>query len=196
MGNYFKSGASTSPSSASWNVFLGVVGIWWISVLLVAVDGVPPRFRDYLHHAKITHLFTRRVDSWAWFEIQGRFSGGEGRWVNLRLADYSRMENYGYLTRLDRILDEAGSRERGPGIRRELSRFIASAHANRFPGRPGLREVRFLRVSAPVGSPLLANPSGHWTRPPLETVPASWVREIAIVTDREWSGSDGGTSER
>jgi len=175
---------------------LSVALCWAFFVVISANEVENPMPRLLQHHSKITHLFTRRVDSWSWFEIQGRFSGGEGRWVNLRLADYSRMENYGYLTRLDRILDEAGSRERGPGIRRELSRFIALAHANRFPGSPGLREVRFLRVSAPVGSPLLANPSGHWTRPPLETVPASWVREIAIVTDREWSGSDGRTSER
>lgn len=176
---------------------IGILMLTWASGVLLSAVGITSWLPDGIqHHAKITHLFTRRVDAWAWFEIQGRFSGGEGRWVNLRLADYSRMENYGYLTRLDRILDEAGSRERGPGIRRELSRFIASAHANRFPGSPGLREVRFLRVSAPVGSPLLANPSGRWTRPPLETVPASWVREIAIVTDREWSGSDGRKSER
>lgn len=165
-----------------------VVLLWILSVLLTALGrdrDLPTLLR---HPSGVARLFTRRVQAWAWFEIQGRFTGGEGRWVPLRVADYSGVENYGYLTRLDRVLDEAGSRERGPRLRRDLAGWIASAHARRFPESPALREVRFLRVMAPVGSELLARPAGRWIRPPLETVPADWVREIAIVTDRQWIG--------
>ncbi len=151
--------------------------------------------RSFVLHAQITHLFTRRVDAWAWFEVQARFSGGEGRWIALRLSDYSGVQNYGYLTRLDRILDEAGSPERGPAVRRDLARWLASTHGKRFPESPALREVRFLRVAAPVGSELLSKPRGHWVRPVLESVPMEWVREIGVVTDREW-GPTFSTSAR
>ncbi|MEX2580700.1 MAG: hypothetical protein WD342_16705 [Verrucomicrobiales bacterium] len=179
----------TRIRSFAWRrwLFLSLVAAWIVSVFLAAFDLrhiLPPGFR---HYGNVTHLFTRRVDSWSWFELQGRFTGGEGRWVGLRLSDYSRMENYGYLTRLDRILGDAGRPVRGRPIRRDLARHLAGAHARRFPESPALREVRFLRVSAPVGSGLLSNPPGRWVRPPLETVPRSWVREIAVVSDREWS---------
>jgi hypothetical protein len=179
-----------APDRASrWHhrLFLSLVSLWILSVLVSAVDQsrvLPPGLR---HYADVTHLFTRRVESWSWFELQGRFTGGEGRWVGLRLSDYSKMENYGYLTRLDRILDEAGRPGTGRTIRRDLARHLAAAHARRFPESPALRELRFLRVSAPVGSRLLSDPVGRWDRPPLETLPRTWVREIAVVTEREWS---------
>jgi hypothetical protein len=160
----------------------------WISLVAMSAAGLGRHFPSLLRHpANVTHLFTRRVDAWAWCEVQGRFTGGGGRWVPLRLADYSHVENYGYLTRLDRMLDEAGSRQRGPGIRLEMARWLASAHARRFPESPALREVRYLRVAAPVGSDLLARPPGRWVRPPLESLPAAWVREIGVVTDRQWT---------
>jgi hypothetical protein len=164
-----------------------VILTWVLPVL--NNSGVLPREYQLVNVrlAKITHLFTRRLDDWSWFEIQARLTGGGGQWVTLRLSDYSGMQNYGYLTRLDRILDEAGSRERGPRVRRDLARWLASAHARRFPESPTIRELRFLRVSAPVGAELLAQPSGHWVRPALEAVPVEWVREIAIVTDQEWN---------
>ncbi len=168
-------------------LFLSLSAAWIASVLLSAFDAkrfLPPGFR---HYADVTHLFTRRVEAWSWFELQGRFTGGAGRWVGLRLSDYSNMENFGYLTRLDRILDDAGRPATGPRIRRDLARHLAAAHARRFPESPALRELRYLRVSAPTGSRLLCDPPGRWVRPPLETVPRTWVREIAVISDREWT---------
>lgn len=183
---------SRFPKSVfSWT-FFSLATAWGTSVLLSALDlqrFLPPGFR---HYANVTHLFSYRVERWSWFELQGRFTGGGGRWVGLRLSDYSTMENYGYLTRIDRILDEAGRPGVGEATRRELARFLASAHSRRFPESPALRELRFLRVSAPVGSGLLSRPPGRWVRPPLETLPRDWVREIAIVTDREWSQTASG----
>lgn len=167
---------------------LAILLLCWIVTVGISIfrtGGFHPSF--VTHYGNITHLFTHRVNAWAWFEVQARFSGGGGRWVTLRMSDYSGMENYGYLTRLDRILDEVGSPERGPAVRRDLSRWLASSHARRFPESPELREVRFLRVAAPVGSDLLSRPPGRWVRPTLESVPIEWVREIAIVTDRDWS---------
>ncbi|MBL9152534.1 MAG: hypothetical protein JNK37_08620 [Verrucomicrobiales bacterium] len=139
------------------------------------------------HYSDLARLFPRRVDSWSFFQIQARFTGGGGRREDVQLADYSQMENYGYLTRLDRILDEAGTPDRGPLARRELAAYLAARHATLFPTAPAMREVRYLRLSVPVGHPISAHPAGRWVSPAAQSVPPEWVRQIQIVTDREWT---------
>ncbi|MCP5539150.1 MAG: hypothetical protein H7A53_02740 [Akkermansiaceae bacterium] len=166
-----------------------VAGFWVLPVLIFSVGSKPPYWsvRFFSRQVSVVNLFTHRVSAWSYFQIQGRYTGGQGKWVDLRLSDFSRMENFGYLTRLDRMLDEAGDRRRGPVVRRELAAFLARETAARFPSGPALREVRYLRVSAPTGEPRIAFPAGPWANAPVENVPETWVRQIGVVTDRDWA---------
>lgn len=173
--------------------FLGLfVLAWWLPIVFPNGIGhvFPPHIRQY---SDLARLFPRRVESWSYFHIQARFTGGGGKWEDIRLADYSHMENFGYLTRLDRILDEAGTPDRGPRARRELATYLSARHAILFPNSPAMREVRYLRISLPVGYPGTALPAGRWVSPDPGSVPAEWVREIQIVTDREWNAREAGS---
>ncbi len=161
--------------------------IWVASVLLTAFELRKFIPKWIFHHAHVVHLFHKRVNAWFRIELQGRFAGGERRWVDLNLNNYSGMDTYGYLTRLDRILNETAFAPRGRGVRRAMSRYIALAHARRFPESPALREIRFVRVSIPVGGKGSANPVSRWARPALENVPPAWVQEVEVVTYPEWS---------
>lgn len=97
------------------------------------------------------------------------------------------MHNYGYLTRLDRVLDEAGTPAHGSRARLDLAGYLAASHARLFPSSPAVREIRFLRVSMPVGYKGCAHPHGPWVPPSLIAVPPEWVRQIQVIKDTEWS---------
>lgn len=160
--------------------------VWIIGTILNAFRMARPLPRWFNNFTNVAHLFPRRLDDWSYFAVEARFTGNLGRWEPLRLADYSGMHNYGYLTRLDRVLDEAGNPARGPVARRELAAYIAKAHGRLFPDSPAVREVRFLRVSIPIGHPSCATPDGPWVTPAVPAVPAEWVRLIQVVRDVEW----------
>ncbi|MGE0269264.1 MAG: hypothetical protein AB7S78_12505 [Candidatus Omnitrophota bacterium] len=126
---------------------------------------------NYLNNMyRIACLFPDRVKAWGNYYYLVRLQGQES-WSSVPEEDYGRLKPFGYRTRLKRMLDLARENENALPLRQAMAGFIKQRYEQLHPLESPVEEVRFVRVTYKVGTPELAKPSGHWTVPPLETVP-------------------------
>ena len=170
--------------------------LWLIPILKVGLTGKPVNFKplqrlgiprgvetqasNYLNNNYRTAcLFTKRVGSWSNYYYQARLTG-QTHWIDLDESDYTRLKVFGYRTRLRRMLAQQLKEEDAMQARRlAIATFIKQRFETLYPEEPKVAAIRFIRVAYKSGDPTIAEPGGHWTKPPLFTIPPRQQRLLS-----------------
>jgi len=82
------------------------------------------------------------------------------------------MKPFGHRARIDRILvlwSNPNFPDKEKQVK-EMSLWLKKRYAELNPDSSGLEAIRYIRIAYPVGG-YIANPSGHWRKEKLETIP-------------------------
>lgn len=140
-----------------------IVGIFQIRI---------PVFPAWLTQQQgIACLFTGSNEFSNCFYIQVQ-SADYPAWTTVPETDYFQMPNFGYRTRLFRILIHANRGPRAAQALKEIATYVRRRHAELYPEKAPLDAVRFIRGSVSIHD--LAKQQGHYYQPGLEeTIPDS-----------------------
>ena len=169
--------------ASSKDLILGIlfIFIWLIPILYVgSFKKDVPHMGLYLNDQyRCACLFTKSMTSWSTYYYQVRREG-ESHWIDVSQWDYGKLKPFGYRTRIQRILGKTYT-PRGKKARRAVAEFIQQRYAELNPDAPRVVAVQFVRVMYPVGDPVIAQPQGHWTMPPLSTIPSSRQSVVGTI---------------
>ncbi len=178
--------------SRSAALFIVIACVLWLAPIgfVGSTDRDVPHMPVYLkYNQRIACLFPRSVAIWKSYHVQyqRRGHGDEAVWHELPGLDAFQLSNFGYRTRLQRILGQAYQKDRGQRRTRELAEYIRRKLENGEGPWAGERvsplAIRFVRASQSVAT--LAKQKGAYRRPDLDDIPeASWQ----IFGENRWDG--------
>lgn len=154
--------------------------ILWIGPITwngVTGKGVPGAGLWANNMYRVARLFTKRIPTWSNYYVE-IFHEGMEKPTALPLTAFSDMKPFGYTPRLHRMISKSSGNSSETALRGAMAAYIKQKFENQNPFLPPIREIRLIRVVYQSGAPELAHPDGHWTIPPLESIPNSRRRVL------------------
>jgi hypothetical protein len=204
------SGSSLEGRSATqagfrtrWTDYLLLSLFLLVWVIPIALVGLTDRRLPFVpasvnYHYRIAALFTKSAREYDVYFIQALQRPGQ-LWTTIPIEQFSRMELFGYLNRLDiiledsRYLDHQGS---GKALREKLAAWCVRRARQEAPRDSGPVAIRFLRGIVPVQQTTAH--MGRWQKPRLEAIPRDRVYVMGTywVDANEGNGSGSGLAPR
>lgn len=160
-------------------LFLAFMVVWILPLLWAGTVFKPIPFAGkYLNDQIITAcLFTNRVSHWTTYYIQVQ-SDVNPEWVSVAVRDYFPMQPFGYMSRMHVMVSRSVNARRGMLLRQRMAEFIKVRYEELDPRGAEPVSVRFVVIFTPVGEEL-ASQTGHWVKPPLDTISRNQWRVLS-----------------
>jgi hypothetical protein len=114
--------------------------------------------------------------------------GGSTAWVEVTHSDLTPLGIAGYRQRWDRLIWEADRKRAPENLWVRAAAFTADRWAQAHPAGEPVAEVRLVKVLRRAGDPAMDVPQGRWDLPPVASLPAKDVVELALCrrVDEQW----------